>query len=166
VADNEQHRAALQELNRNYIRSVNEADVAWFDATLAADFFNTNPDGTFIDRKDLERLIGQGQNLHNSPVRRRRLSRSKNNGCELVVGEHAVATDFPIIRGNSLCRGKIDERHGPRTTEGMSSASSTFYAGNCVPLRNQADQIADVAFLNFMDNFCSARGKHIPAEQA
>jgi hypothetical protein len=48
VADNEQHRAALQELNRNYIRSVDEADVAWFDANLAADFFNTNPDGTFI----------------------------------------------------------------------------------------------------------------------
>jgi hypothetical protein len=38
VADNEQHRAALQELNRNYIRSVDEADVAWFDANLAADF--------------------------------------------------------------------------------------------------------------------------------
>ena len=51
MADTEQHHAALQKLNRNYIRSVDEADVAWFDANLAADFFNTNPDGTFIDRK-------------------------------------------------------------------------------------------------------------------
>ena len=35
MADNEHHRATLQELNRNYIRSVDEADVAWFDANLA-----------------------------------------------------------------------------------------------------------------------------------
>ena len=38
MADIEQHRAVLRELNRNYIRSVDEADVAWFDANLAADF--------------------------------------------------------------------------------------------------------------------------------
>jgi hypothetical protein len=37
MADTERHYAALQELNRNYIRSVDEADVAWFDANLAAD---------------------------------------------------------------------------------------------------------------------------------
>jgi hypothetical protein len=43
VADNEQHRAALQELNRNYIRSVDEADVAWFDANLAFDFSTPTP---------------------------------------------------------------------------------------------------------------------------
>jgi hypothetical protein len=43
VADNEQHRAALQELNRNYIRSVDEADVAWFDANLAVDFSTPTP---------------------------------------------------------------------------------------------------------------------------
>lgn len=41
MVDNEQHRAVLQELNYNYVRSVDEADVAWFDANLAADFFNT-----------------------------------------------------------------------------------------------------------------------------
>jgi Domain of unknown function (DUF4440) len=39
MADNEQHRATLQELNRNYIRSVDEADVAWFDANLARKAF-------------------------------------------------------------------------------------------------------------------------------
>ena len=59
MADNEQHRATLQELNRNYIRSVDEADVAWFDANLAPDFFNTNPDGTFIDRKAFVAQIGR-----------------------------------------------------------------------------------------------------------
>lgn len=38
--------AALTDLNHHYVRSVGEADVAWFDAHLAADFHNTNPDGT------------------------------------------------------------------------------------------------------------------------
>ena len=37
MTDAGHHYAALKELNRNYIRSVDEADVAWFDANLAAD---------------------------------------------------------------------------------------------------------------------------------
>ena len=65
MADTEQHRAALQELNRNYVRSVDEADVAWFDANLASDFFNTNPDGTFIDRKAFLAQIGRGSSVKN-----------------------------------------------------------------------------------------------------
>ena len=40
----------LRELNHNYIRSVEESDVAWFDANLSDDFLNTNPDGTLVDR--------------------------------------------------------------------------------------------------------------------
>jgi ketosteroid isomerase-like protein len=40
----------LHELNHNYVRSVQEADVRWFDANLADDFLNSNPDGTLIDR--------------------------------------------------------------------------------------------------------------------
>jgi hypothetical protein len=43
-----------------HIRSVNEADVAWFDANLAADFFNTNPDGTFV----LIRILGDFAIIH------------------------------------------------------------------------------------------------------
>jgi len=65
MADNEQHRATLQQLNRNYIRSVDEADVAWFDANLASDFFNTNPDGSFIDRKAFLAQIGRGSLVKN-----------------------------------------------------------------------------------------------------
>ena len=65
MADTEHHYAALQELNRNYVRSVDEADVAWFDANLAADFFNTNPDGTFIDRKAFLAQIGRGSSVKN-----------------------------------------------------------------------------------------------------
>src|SRR5579871_1263791 len=40
----------LHQLNRNYVRSVEESDVRWFDQHLAADFLNSNPDGTLIDR--------------------------------------------------------------------------------------------------------------------
>jgi len=41
---------ALHELNHNYVRSVEQSDVRWFDQNLAADFLNSNPDGTPVDR--------------------------------------------------------------------------------------------------------------------
>jgi ketosteroid isomerase-like protein len=65
MADSEQHRAKLQQLNRNFIRSVEEADVAWFDANLAPDFFNTNSDGSFIDRKAFLAQIARGSSVKN-----------------------------------------------------------------------------------------------------
>jgi ketosteroid isomerase-like protein len=40
----------LEQLNRNYIRSVQEADVRWFDDNLTPDFLNSNPDGSLVDR--------------------------------------------------------------------------------------------------------------------
>ena len=40
----------LKDLNRNYVRSVLESDVRWFDANLAPDFVNSNPDGSLVDR--------------------------------------------------------------------------------------------------------------------
>jgi len=48
---------ALQALNRNYVRSVLESDVRWFDANLAADFMNSNPDGTLVDRAAFLRQV-------------------------------------------------------------------------------------------------------------
>jgi hypothetical protein len=42
------------ELNRNYVRSVDEPDVTWFDANLAVDFFNTN------DRQQPHDMKSQG----------------------------------------------------------------------------------------------------------
>jgi ketosteroid isomerase-like protein len=40
----------LHALNHHYVRSVQESDVAWFDANLSDDFLNSNPDGTLVDR--------------------------------------------------------------------------------------------------------------------
>ncbi len=40
----------LQALNREYIRSVLESDVGWFDRNLGEDFVCTNRDGSLVDR--------------------------------------------------------------------------------------------------------------------
>jgi len=47
----------LQALNRNYVRSVLESDVKWFEENLAPDFLNSNPDGTLVDRAAFLRQI-------------------------------------------------------------------------------------------------------------
>jgi len=47
----------LETLNRNYVRSVLESDVRWFETHLAADFMNSNPDGTLVDRAAFLRQI-------------------------------------------------------------------------------------------------------------
>ncbi len=40
----------LQDLNRDYIDSVQHSDVSRFDEILAEDFLCSNPDGSLIDR--------------------------------------------------------------------------------------------------------------------
>ena len=40
----------LEQLNRDYIASVQNSDVARFDEILAGEFYCSNPDGTLIDR--------------------------------------------------------------------------------------------------------------------
>jgi len=62
----------LHQLNRNYVRSVEESDVRWFDEHLAADFLNSNPDATLIDRASFLAQIARKSlvtNLRESDVR-------------------------------------------------------------------------------------------------
>jgi len=40
----------LLELNRDYIRSVQNSDVGRFEELLAAEFYCSNPDGSLVDR--------------------------------------------------------------------------------------------------------------------
>lgn len=40
----------LEQLNFNYIRSVQESDARWFEHNLDRDFVNSNPDGTLSER--------------------------------------------------------------------------------------------------------------------
>jgi ketosteroid isomerase-like protein len=41
----------LTRLNLDYVRSVEQSDVTWFDNNLAQDFWNSNPDGSLVDRQ-------------------------------------------------------------------------------------------------------------------
>ena len=43
--------ATLEQLNRDYITSVQTSDVRRFDEILAGDFLCSNPDGSLVDRK-------------------------------------------------------------------------------------------------------------------
>lgn len=43
-------RDALLGLNDEYIRSVQEGDVAWFREHLAEDFYCSNPDASLVDK--------------------------------------------------------------------------------------------------------------------
>jgi ketosteroid isomerase-like protein len=41
----------LQQLNRDYISSVQNSDIRRFDEILADEFYCSNPDGSLVDRK-------------------------------------------------------------------------------------------------------------------
>ena len=65
MTDESAHRATLADLNRNFVRSVDEADVGWFDVNLAKDFLSTNPDGSIVDREAFLAQIGRGSTVKN-----------------------------------------------------------------------------------------------------
>jgi hypothetical protein len=44
-------RDILEQLNRDYIASVQNGDVRRFDEILADEFYCSNPDGSLVDRK-------------------------------------------------------------------------------------------------------------------
>ena len=50
---------ALDKLNFDFIRSVQDSDARWFDRNLDADFVNSNPDGTLSERAAFIDFIGR-----------------------------------------------------------------------------------------------------------
>jgi ketosteroid isomerase-like protein len=60
VAANASDHDILTHLNLEYIRSVQDSDVRWFDANLAPDFMNSNPDGSLVDRQGFLNQIARG----------------------------------------------------------------------------------------------------------
>jgi len=60
VADD---RALLSRLNDDYVRAVLTSDVARFEALLAPEFRNTNPDGTVLDRAGFLAQVARPANL-------------------------------------------------------------------------------------------------------
>src|SRR5205809_3630368 len=57
--------AALIDLNRDYIRSVQTSDVRRFDEILADDFLCSNPDGSLVDRAGFLRQTARPVGISN-----------------------------------------------------------------------------------------------------
>lgn len=55
--------AALEALNLGDIRSVQDADVRWFEEHLSTDFLNSNPDGSLVERKAFLERIARGAGI-------------------------------------------------------------------------------------------------------
>lgn len=56
---------ALQQLNQDYIRSVQRSDIRRFDEILADDFLNSNPDGSLVDRAQFLAQIARPASISN-----------------------------------------------------------------------------------------------------
>lgn len=85
----------LKTLNQEYVRGVQEKDVAWFDANLSQDFMNTNSDGMLSDRKTFLDQIGRGTGV--SKI-------SEEDVLIRIVGETAIihaATTFTLASGEN-----------------------------------------------------------------
>jgi ketosteroid isomerase-like protein len=52
----------LAELNRNYVRSAQDADLSWYDDNLAPDYMSGNPDGTLSDKAGFLARISRSAN--------------------------------------------------------------------------------------------------------
>jgi ketosteroid isomerase-like protein len=57
--------AELDQLNRDYIQSVQQSDVSRFEALLADDFLNSNPDGSLVDRAGFLAQIAKPAGISN-----------------------------------------------------------------------------------------------------
>lgn len=86
TTDTEDQIAALEDLNSYYLRAVEEANVAWFERNLAADFCNTNTDGSFLDRAGFIAQIARG-----SPV-------TEIKGHDVIV---RLLGDFAIVHART-----------------------------------------------------------------
>jgi ketosteroid isomerase-like protein len=53
-------RKTLEALNHQYVKAVQDKDIAWFDQNLSPDFMNTASDGSLADRKTFLEQIGRG----------------------------------------------------------------------------------------------------------
>ena len=55
----------LTALNRDYIASVQNSDIRRFDEILSADFLNTNPDGSLLDKAGFLKQIAPKATISN-----------------------------------------------------------------------------------------------------
>jgi hypothetical protein len=91
---------ALRRLNESFVRSVEGSDVGYFEAALAEDFVNSNPDGSLLERAGFLAQIARPagiSNLEAHDVRIRLLgepqssTRARLTRC-LMAGQAPAAT--------------------------------------------------------------------------
>jgi len=92
------HLDILQQLNRDYVRSVARSDVSWFDENLGEDFLNVNADGSLVDRAEFLAQIARPLTISNLAPRDVRVR---------IMG------DFAIINARSVFT-KPDGQPGSR----------------------------------------------------
>ncbi len=59
----------LQQLNNDYVRSLERSDVGWFEKNLADDFLNIGADGSLVDRAGFLMQIAKPMTLSNLEAR-------------------------------------------------------------------------------------------------
>jgi len=59
----------LQQLNNDYVSSVERSDVGWFEKHLADDFLNISADGSLLDRAGFLTQIAKPMTLSNLEAR-------------------------------------------------------------------------------------------------
>jgi len=90
--------AVLEQLNRDYVRSVEISDVHWFEEHLAEDFVNVNADGSLVDRAGFLAQVARPLTISNLEAREVRVR---------IMG------DFAIIHARSFYT-KPDGQAGSR----------------------------------------------------
>jgi len=110
----ESDHAALARLNRDYIASVQNSDVARFDEILADDFLCSHPDGSLVDRATFLKQTAL-------PVAIRNLAAEEVN--IRLMGDIAIITRRRAIRSPMAPRVAAATPMCGRTATGAGSAS-------------------------------------------
>ena len=113
---NESDLKTLHQLNRNYVRSVEESDVRWFDEHLSEDFLNSNPDGTLVDRAGFLAQIAKkssATNIRETDVRivlRGDFASSTPLPPMSKATAHPVRAALPTSGGSAMVAGFVSAR--------------------------------------------------------
>ena len=92
----------LRRLNRDYVQSVQDANVDWFDRHLAPDFLNSNPNGSLVDRRGFLDQIARGAGVSNLEAQ------------EVNI---RIMDDFAIIHARTTYRKPDGHEGGGRYTD-------------------------------------------------
>ena len=65
----------------------------------------------------LPALASERQELDNPAVRPRHLARRHNDCGKLVVGQHAISADLPVVRGKAFSGRNLDDRPADAPSE-------------------------------------------------